>query len=159
MRFHAADCGGLTWAKRKRCKSSWLNSGLPEEGCSSSALTDPETTGHKVKTQSSWRSGVSTLGLNSSEIQRFWRADKSTHLAVKVSGVVAIIQPKYDLIWISGSNLWTKWGLTSEWKDKEQWRAGIWKHMKPSFVWFMKGKAFSSGVWLLQKPHRKMELL
>lgn len=48
----------------------------------------------------------------------FWWADKSTHLAVKVSGVVAIIQPKYDLIRISGTNLWTKWGLTVDGRTK-----------------------------------------
>lgn len=33
----------LTWAEKKRCTSSWLNSGQPEAGCFSYAPTDPET--------------------------------------------------------------------------------------------------------------------
>lgn len=33
----------LTWAKKKRCTSSWLNSGQPGAGCFSYAPTDPAT--------------------------------------------------------------------------------------------------------------------
>lgn len=35
------DAAPLTWAERKRCRSSWPNSGRPGAGCSSSAPTDP----------------------------------------------------------------------------------------------------------------------
>lgn len=31
----------LTWAKRKHCRNSWLNSGRPEANCFSSAPNDP----------------------------------------------------------------------------------------------------------------------
>ncbi len=41
-------------------------------------------------------------------MQKLWKKDKRLYLMIKVSCIVAIIQSKYDLIWIPGSNLWTK---------------------------------------------------
>lgn len=40
----------------------------------------------------------------------FWKMEPKLYLLIKVSCIVAVIQSKYDLIWIPGSNLWTKLG-------------------------------------------------
>lgn len=71
------NVNNLTWAKRKHCRSSWLNSGRPEADCFSSALTDPETAtcqsfsadaDHSSNKANEIRTGYSIM------MQKLWRA-------------------------------------------------------------------------------------
>lgn len=43
-------------------------------------------------------------------VPTFWKMHKMLYLLIKVSCIVAIIQSKYDLIRIPGSNLWIECG-------------------------------------------------
>lgn len=43
-------------------------------------------------------------------VPTFWKMHKRLYLLIKVSCIVAIIQSKYDLIRIPGSNLWIECG-------------------------------------------------
>lgn len=43
-------------------------------------------------------------------VPTFWKMHKRLYLLIKVSCIVAIVQSKYDLIRIPGSNLWIECG-------------------------------------------------
>lgn len=141
----------LTWAKRKHCRSSWLNSGRLEADCFSSALTDPATA-----TCQCFSADVQQCPNTANEIctrysiVMLWKMEKRLYLMIKVSCIVAIIQSKYDFIWISGSNLWTKQGNRGSlsWlRQREQKTAGIWTFMRPVYLFMSFENSLTMKEW------------
>lgn len=128
----------LTWATRKHCRSSWLNSGRLEADCFSSAPTDPATATCQCFSADVQQSPNKANEIDTRySIATLWKMDTRLYLMIKVSCIVAIIQSKYDFIWISGSNLWTKQvigGSLSGPRCREQKTAGIWTCMRATYL-------------------------